>query len=101
MNAYPTNWPAIARSVKMDAHWRCERCRAWHQPSTGYCLTVHHLDGNKANCALWNLAALCQRCHLSVQGRVKMEQGIFDFYPVSDWFKPHLKGYRDSLKSGL
>lgn len=33
-------------------------------------LTVHHLDGDKLNCRWWNLAALCQRCHLSIQGRV-------------------------------
>ncbi|GAH88897.1 unnamed protein product, partial [marine sediment metagenome] len=32
-------------------------------------LTVHHLDGNKANCEDWNLAALCQRCHLR-KGRI-------------------------------
>src|SRR5262245_6663119 len=37
-------------------------------------LTVHHLTGDKADCRWWNLAALCQRCHLSVQGRVNMAQ---------------------------
>lgn len=54
-------------------------------------LTVHHLDGNKANCRWWNLAALCQRCHLQVQGKVRMQQT----YPFehSDWFKPYVAGY--------
>lgn len=54
-------------------------------------LTVHHLDGNKLNCRWWNLAALCQRCHLQIQGRVKMSQ----IYPFehSDWFKPYAAGY--------
>lgn len=54
-------------------------------------LTVHHLDGNKANCRWWNLAALCQRCHLTIQGRVRMEQ----VYPFehSEWFKPYAAGY--------
>lgn len=33
-------------------------------------LTVHHLDGDKANMRWWNLLALCQFCHLSVQARV-------------------------------
>ena len=57
-------------------------------------LTVHHLDGNKANCEAWNLAALCQRCHLHIQGKVKMDQLFFeDILDVSPWFKPHLEGY--------
>lgn len=54
-------------------------------------LTVHHLTGNKVDCRWWNLAALCQRCHLQVQGRVRMEQ----VYPHehSEWFKPYAAGY--------
>jgi len=57
------------------------------------------LDGDKANCAGWNLAALCQRCHLKIQARVKMGQLFMpEVLPVSDWFKPQLEGY---LKSRL
>jgi len=54
-------------------------------------LTVHHLTGEKADCRWWNLAALCQRCHLQIQGRVRMEQ----IYPHehSEWFKPYAAGY--------
>lgn len=54
-------------------------------------LTVHHLTGAKCNCRWWNLAALCQRCHLRIQGRVRMEQ----VYPHehSEWFKPYAAGY--------
>jgi hypothetical protein len=54
-------------------------------------LTVHHLTGEKADCRWWNLAALCQRCHLTIQGRVKMHQ----VYPWehSDWFKPYAAGF--------
>lgn len=33
-------------------------------------LTVHHLNGDKADRRWWNLLALCQRCHLQVQGKV-------------------------------
>jgi hypothetical protein len=80
-------WPAlderlipleIDRSeVSVEARWRI--------------LTVHHLDGNKANCRWWNLAALCQRCHLTIQGRVRMER-VYP-WPHSDWFKPYVAGY--------
>jgi hypothetical protein len=54
-------------------------------------LTVHHLTGDKRDLRWWNLAALCQRCHLQIQGRVKMEQ----VYPHehSEWFKPYAAGY--------
>lgn len=67
----------LARFAAVEARWRI--------------LTVHHLDGNKLNCRWWNLAALCQRCHLQIQGKVKMHQT----YPWehSDWFKPYAAGY--------
>lgn len=99
MNDYPTNWPEIAQRIKDKAGWKCERCNHVHDAPAGYCLTVHHLDGDKANCEDWNLAALCQRCHLTIQGRIKMEQMFMeDILKVSDWFKPHLEGYLNSLK---
>jgi len=69
-----------------QAHWRI--------------LTVHHLDGNKRNCEKWNLAALCQKCHLHIQGKVKMDQMFFaELLDVSEWFKPHLKGYLAQRKA--
>lgn len=54
-------------------------------------LTVHHLNGVKHDLRWWNLAALCQRCHLTIQGRVRLEQT----YPWehSEWFKPHAAGW--------
>jgi len=50
-NNYPPNWPDIARRIKDNAGGACERCRHPHDPTNGYTLTVHHLDGDKANCA--------------------------------------------------
>lgn len=95
---YPSDWPEIARRIKDNAGWICERCKHPHDTPSGHVLTVHHLDGNKANCADWNLAALCQRCHLKIQGRVKMEQTFMEeILPVSEWFRPHLQGYLDHL----
>lgn len=71
----------------LAAGWRIEA--AWRV------LTVHHLNGVKYDCRWWNLAALCQRCHLSIQGRVRMEQ----VYPHEHtaWFKPHAAGYYASV----
>lgn len=54
-------------------------------------LTVHHLDGVKVNCCWWNLAALCQRCHLQIQGRVRMERTWP--WEHSEWFKPYAAGF--------
>lgn len=53
--------------------------------------TVHHLDGNKANCEWWNLLALCQRCHLTIQSRVNPQ--IPYFLSHSDWFKPYVAAF--------
>lgn len=54
-------------------------------------LTVHHLDGDKRNCRWWNLAALCQRCHLTIQGRVVMAR-VWP-WEHSDWFKLYVAGF--------
>lgn len=67
----------IDGGFNVDARWRI--------------LTVHHLNGVKADCRWWNLAALCQRCHLTVQGRVVMDRAFI--LEHSDWFKPHAAGF--------
>jgi hypothetical protein len=91
---YPTDWKAIATSVKAMACWRCVRCLRRHSPATGYCLTVHHFDGDPANCELWNLMALCQRCHLSVQNRVDPRRSLL-FMP-STWSIPYIAGWYEA-----
>ncbi|MCK4248375.1 MAG: hypothetical protein KAX15_01190 [Candidatus Omnitrophica bacterium] len=96
MSEYPKNWPEISECIKRKNNNRCERCDHQHEVKTGYVLTVHHLDGDKSNCEDWNLAALCQRCHLHIQAKVKMDQLLFDFYEIASWFKPHLKGFLNS-----
>lgn len=96
MNKYPENWPEIAKQVKDEAGWRCERCNHPHDPESGYCLTVHHLVPDKSLCERWNLVALCQRCHLKIQAKVDMFQEYM--LPHSDWFIPHLEGFLRWLK---
>jgi len=66
---YPSDWPEIrARILKRDGN-ACKFCGAENyepHPITGsrVILTVAHLDHDLRNCEDWNLAALCQRCHL-------------------------------------
>lgn len=88
---YPENWQEIAKSVKDDAGWKCVRCGHLHEVETGHVLTVHHLDMNPANCRWWNLAALCQRCHLQIQHKVVMERVWM--FEHSKWFRPYVAGY--------
>lgn len=114
-SVYPVNWPEIATAVKAEAGWRCVRCGHLDDPvrceqlgiGRGFLpcddrcqheddgrmrvLTVHHLDGDKGNCRWWNLAPLCQVCHLQVQAKVKMVQ--LYLHPHSDWFLPYVAGF--------
>jgi len=97
---YPENWPVVARQVKEANGWKCERCGHENDWENGYTLTVHHLDMNKENLELWNLAALCQRCHLHIQGKV-------DFYRDTltgmhrAWMAKHVEGYNEwAVKNG-
>jgi len=69
-------WDEIPDAI-LEAQWRI--------------LTVHHLNGDKADCRWWNLASLCQRCHLRVQRVVVMER-IWP-WEHSDWFKVHAAGW--------
>jgi len=61
-------------------------------------LTVHHLDNNKANLCWWNLAALCQVCHLEIQAKVALEATYL--HPHSEWFRPYVAGYYASTILG-
>lgn len=104
---YPRGWKRIAARVKRLNDYRCERCGHGTSPQghllvcTEHCthpadgkrrvLTCHHLDGDKANVRLWNLAALCQVCHLQIQGRVCFYQ-TYPF-PHTPWMARHVARY--------
>ncbi len=88
---YPPDWPEISERTKAAAGFKCIRCHHANDPKTGHVLTVHHCDGDKSNCEWWNLLALCQRCHLSVQGRVN--PNIPYFLQHSEWFRPYVAGF--------
>lgn len=64
-------------------------------------LTVHHLDGNKGNGAKWNLASLCQICHLFIQsayipGQLVLGGGVYE-----EWLKPYEAGRRRAARRAL
>lgn len=112
---YPFEWhKTVKHLVREQAGHRCVRCmhpyrqgvsdpiyspcdaRCTHDPrkSSHRVLTVHHLRlGQEAKRDLrwWNLVALCQRCHLKIQGKVQMER-IWP-WPHSEWFKPYAAGW--------
>lgn len=62
-------------------------------------LTVHHLDGDKSNSRWWNLLALCQSCHLKIQGKVI--PGRPWLFAHSAWFRPYVAGYYAYVFGGL
>jgi len=105
---YPAHWPILADAVERAAGNRCIRCG--HQKGDGFVrrapcdarcthkrdgkmrvLTVHHLNGDKANDHWWNLLALCQVCHLVVQGRVIPERPWL--FEHTEWFKVYVAGF--------
>lgn len=76
---------------------KCIRCGSHSVP--GRILTTHHFNGDKANDSWWNLLALCQVCHLQIQGKVDPE--IPFFLEHSDWLKPYVAGFYAFKYEGL
>ena len=72
---YPPDWKTRIRpAILARAGNTCEQCGAAnHQPHpcTGsrVVLTIAHLDHNRDNNTYGNLAALCQKCHLTLDAK--------------------------------
>jgi hypothetical protein len=118
-DGYPYAWNRTIKGlVREEAGNRCLRCRHPYPPGSGewsdcdeQCthggpvrvkdgchvearwriLTTHHLNGVKADCRWWNLVPLCQRCHLTIQGKVKMNRPWP--WEHTDWFKPYAAAF--------
>lgn len=87
---------AIVEILNLDMRSRDAGCIAEARPGVKIVArwrigTVHHMDGDKANCRWWNLLPLCQRCHLEIQGRVVPD--IPYFLEHSPWIKPYVAGF--------
>ncbi len=80
---YPTDWPDITYFIKHLAKWHCEHCGRANIAKVHRVLTTHHLNLIKSDCRWTNLVALCQRCHLYVQGTYVPKQLYLldDFIP--------------------
>lgn len=84
---YPPDWEEIAAGIKEDADWCCEHCHHPHDRESGHVLTVHHLNGIKADCRRENLVALCQRCHLHWQAVYQPGQQLLPGAEVPEWLR--------------
>jgi hypothetical protein len=71
--AHEAQAQAVIRGRLVEAQWRI--------------LTVHHLNRIKHDLRWWNLCALCQRCHLTIQSKVYLERPWYREH--TEWFKPH------------
>jgi hypothetical protein len=91
---YPKDWRELAKLVKDEAAWCCVRCSHVHDPKAGRCLTVHHFDGDKSNGERWNLMALCQSCHLQIQGRVNPDVPLL--MEATPWSMPYIAGFYEA-----
>jgi hypothetical protein len=106
---YVANRKELHNQVRASVGHRCVRCGhpEGDTPSTAgqrcdascthprdgkmRILTVHHLNGAKDDNRWWNLLALCQACHLTIQGRVIPERPwLFEHTP---WFIPYVCGF--------
>lgn len=90
-------WPAIEsspwREIAFTERWPTAGEWAVRMPvEAAYrVLTVHHLNGVKADLRWWNLASLCQRCHLTIQGKVVLDR-VWP-HEHSQWFRPYAAGW--------
>jgi 5-methylcytosine-specific restriction endonuclease McrA len=87
----PKERKELHNRVRAEAGNRCIRCNHIDDAATHHVLTVHHFTGCKSENAWWNLLALCQRCHLKVQGRVNPD--VPYFLEHSEWAKPYVAGF--------
>lgn len=88
-NDYKHDGKEKRRQARERAGNKCIRCGSPSVP--GRILTTHHFDGNKANDEWWNLLALCQVCHLHIQGKVDPE--IPWMLEHSEWLKLYVAGF--------
>ncbi len=64
LDDYPTNWREISEDYKATVNWSCERCGVvLADIKLKRYLHVHHRNGQKFDCRMANLQALCLKHH--------------------------------------
>ena len=111
MADYPVEWKRgeIQARVRELAGHKCEHCgikfiygsntavNAKNSDGKPVIGTVHHINGNKADCSYENLLYCCQRCHLHIQGTWKPGDMIpASWYGVPEWIIKRGLPYRDA-----
>jgi len=107
IDEYPPRWKEIATNIKKAAGWKCTACGHEDDPQHHYQLTVHHLNGIKSDCRDENLVALCQRCHLKAQAKLRKkikklimeENGQGNLFDESKKKSPKLSNIKEYLQS--
>lgn len=97
LNTYNDDGREQRRLARERAGNKCIRCGSPSVP--GRILTTHHFNGDKSNDSWWNLLALCQVCHLQIQGKVDPE--IPWMFEHSAWLKPFVAGFYAHKYLGL
>lgn len=63
-NEYPKNFSDISKEFRERKNWTCEECNVYLGDSENRkYLHTHHVDHQKSNNSLFNLKALCIKCH--------------------------------------
>jgi 5-methylcytosine-specific restriction endonuclease McrA len=85
---YPINWKNIRQKILERDNHSCKFCgiknysmieRIWkngEKRMTKIILTIAHLDQNPRNNLSENLAALCQKCHLSYDRNWRVKNAL-------------------------
>jgi len=107
---YPPNWKEISNRIRFErAKGVCEFCQiAEHgnpHPITGsiVVLTTAHLDPTPENCDDDNLAAMCQRCHLTFDAGIHRANNFATRHArkaVADLFPDELDAALEAVRTG-
>lgn len=85
---YPVEWNHALREAVRERDGRCCRICGRAEASNKERLAVHHIDYNKENIAMDNLAATCHNCHVKTNGCRSYWTEWFLYHPAIV-FKPH------------
>lgn len=80
-NTYSIDWDTIAKRVKADKNYTCEKCKWIAKESERVFIHAHHIDGKKYNSSYDNIKVLCISCHSEEPGHshIKLKKEFKEF----------------------